>query len=95
MNNTNYPADTVLTDCITALICPLGEFYPNKDYGSRIRRSLAEPDKEKLLCYARQALSRMDGVFVKTAAWDGTNIIFTLMINDEERQASIPIEQNI
>lgn len=91
MNNTNPLINSVLTDCITALVCPAGEFYPNKNYGSQIKRNSGRLDEEKLLCYARQALSNMDGVYVKSASIDNSNAVFKIAVNNEERQVSISI----
>lgn len=82
----------VLTDCVTAFICPRGEFYPDKDYGSRIIKNVVTADIQTLLCYARQAVSEMDGVFVKSAVKEKDNILFNILINHEEGQVSIPVE---
>lgn len=92
MNDVHKPSDTVLADCITALICPIGEFYPNKNYGSRIKYIMQNTNEKEMLCYARQALNSMDGVYVKNAKIQDKSILFSIMINDEERQAIIAIE---
>lgn len=92
MSNFNFVSDRVLSDCITALACPAGEFYPDKDYGSRIKYGMQNPDEKRLLCYARQALSSMDGIYVKNAGIKDGKILFSIMINNEERQAVITIE---
>lgn len=49
-------------------------------------------NEKELLCYARQALNSMDGVYVKNAKIQDKSILLSIMINDEERQAVIAIE---
>lgn len=95
MNKPESIINAVLTDCTAALICPRGEFYPDKDYGSRIRREIQELDIKNLLSYSRQALSDMDGVFVISAEKDDEKIVFNISINDDERQVFVPVEQNL
>lgn len=95
MNNTDSIINSILTDCAAALVCPRGEFYPDKDYGSRIRKEMQELDLQTLLSYSRQALSNMDGVFVKSAEKGDEKIIFNISINDDERQVFVPVEQNL
>lgn len=91
MDEANPIITSVLNDCITAFVCPVGEFYPNKDYGSQIKRHISSIDKEHLLSYARQAIRNMDGVYVKTVSSDNAGVRFTVMINEEERQVHIPL----
>lgn len=83
---------TVLQCCESALRCPAGAFYPNKDFGGRIASVL---DKNAALAAARQALCDMDGVFVKSAEIQGESAVLTLMINDEAKEVKIDIEKNI
>lgn len=85
----------ILEDCVTALVCPRGEFYPNKDFGSHIKRGKGIIDAEKLLAFARQALSEFDGVYVKGAVINDNSADFIVMINDEEGRVSIHFEQNL
>lgn len=92
MSDKNPIIRRVLTDCVTAFICPRGEFYPDKDYGSQIMKNIVTADIQTLLCYARQAVSEMDGVFVKSAVKEKDNILFNVLINHEEGQVSIPVE---
>lgn len=73
-----------------------GSFYPNKDFGSLIRKEqLGEPKEEYALAYARQALDCLDGVFVKSALVTESKITFNIDINDVERQVSIELENNL
>jgi hypothetical protein len=95
VNSENPLITSALTDCFTAFVCPLGEFYPNKDYGSKIKQSIGKIDSQTLLCYARQAVSDMDGVYVKSVELSSLGADFTVMINDEERTVNIPIEQDL
>lgn len=81
--------NSILENCVTALVCPRGEFYPNKDFGSQIKRAKGTMDAEKLLACARQALSEFDGVYVKSAVPNENGADFTVMINEEERQVCI------
>lgn len=83
---------SALKDCITALVCPAGEFYPDKDYGSLIKNSIDNIDNGRLLCYARQALGSFDGVYVKNAVIENKKAVFTFMINDEERMVTLEFE---
>ncbi len=78
--------ESILTDCLSAFTCPLGTFYPNMMYGSRIRECTDEFDEKKLLCCARQAVSDMDGVFVRRVKRNGVKLVIAVMINDIERK---------
>lgn len=87
----NDYVNLILENCLTALVCPRGAFYPNKDFGSQIKSNKAIMDAEKLLVFARQALSEFDGVYVKRAVMNENSADFTVMINDEEGQVSISL----
>lgn len=81
--------NAVLKDCVTALGCPRGEFYPDKDFGSHIKRVKSTADSGELLAFARQALAEFDGVYVKSAVPNENGADFAVMINDEERRVRI------
>lgn len=81
--------NTILEDCVTALICPRSEFYPDKNFGSHIKPAKNVLDGEKLLAFARQALREFDGVYVKSAVMKNDRAEFLLLINDNEREVSI------
>lgn len=83
---------TVLESCIMAIVCPLGRFYPNKNYGNLLRSG---KDRGALIASARNAVSRLDGVYIKNARIDSGRIIFDVLINDEARSVSINLEQNV
>lgn len=74
------------------LLTPIGKFYPNKNFGSKIKSSLLPPVNEYAAAYAREALDRIDGVFVKSAQYKKPILTVNLIINDEERQVSIDLE---
>ncbi len=82
--------ESILCDCVTELNCPLGAFYPDKNYGSKIKNSIML-NNEKLLAYARQAVAMIDGVYIKSVETNTKNALFEIMINDEKRQVCIEI----
>lgn len=91
MTNKTICTDEILKNCIVAMKCPRGRFYPNKNFGSYI---LDEADKhfsDELLAYARQAVSEIDGVYVKSVDISGEKAVFTLIINDTQRQVNIAL----
>lgn len=77
-------------DVEAALYTIRGRFYPDKNYGSQIRLAANMPREFYALCYARQALYNMNGVFVKSVHVSDDKYDFTILINDEERQVQIP-----
>ena len=85
-------ADTVAENCIMALICPLGKFYPNKNFGNSITYG---NDRGRLLASARQAVRGIDGVYIKSAKISDDVIEFTLLISDRVRSVKINLEQNL
>lgn len=76
-------------DIETALYTVRGSFYPDKNYGSRIRSVIDMPKEFYALCYARQALYNMNGVFVKSVVFNNGKYDFTILVGDEERQVQI------
>ena len=77
----------LLEDAVRCFAVKRGEFYADKNFGSRIRqsRSMAEA-----LAYARQSVAGLDGVFVKSAkAVSDSAITFDVLINTEERQVTV------
>ena len=66
--------------CLTAT---RGNFYPDKDFGAKIKYTLAEPE---ILSQARAALERLDGVYVKSVSKTENGIVvYNLVLNDDER----------
>ncbi len=72
-----------------------GKFYPDKDFGSRIREIKREPFEEYAAAYIRQALYGLDGVFVKSVKKNGNEITVSLTINNEDREVVLPFENDI
>lgn len=83
--------NTILENCVTALVCPRSEFYPDKNFGSHIKSEKFLLDSEKFLAFARQALCEFDGVYVKSAIMKSDSVDFLLLINDYEREVSISL----
>lgn len=86
MKNYNFGTDN---DIKAALYTVRGGFYPDKNYGSEIRSVIDMPNEFCALCYARQALYNMNGVFVKSVALSNGKYDFTILVNNEERQVQI------
>ena len=87
--------DDVAQSAKVLLRAKRGEFYPDKNFGSRLSTVEGENANAYALEYARQALYELDGVFVLKAEAQGDTIDFTLLINNEERQVSIDTDGNI
>lgn len=81
--------DTVLNSVKMALMCAKGEFYPNKDYGSRL---MANMTKEELTARARCAVDSIDGVYIKEIKLNNNQLEAIILINDTERSVSISLE---
>ncbi|MGN0527867.1 MAG: hypothetical protein ACI4IE_01945 [Eubacterium sp.] len=87
--------DEIVQSVILILTAHRGKFYPDKNYGSLLSDIICAPQDEYALCYARQALDSIDGVFVKKAQTVQDRYIFDLIINDEERQVEIKRESDL
>lgn len=87
--------DELLQNIKIILTASRGSFYPNKNFGSRIKEICQEPRDKFALMYARQALDTLDGVCVKSAEFCENQYVFTLDINGEERQVTVELENNI
>lgn len=88
--------DELLQKIAMHLTARRGSFYPDKNFGSLLRaKQLEQPKNEYALAYARQTLDEFDGVFVKSAFVKDDAVDFVLIINDDERQVSIKLENNI
>lgn len=85
-------ADDVVNCCRMAIICPRGRFYPDKNYGSSIIKG---SNLGEYLAAARQAVSEIDGVFIKNAEFDGETVNYEIMVNNDERSMKIAFEKNI
>ena len=87
--------DELLQNACILLRARRGEFYPDKNFGSRISTIDKNPMNAYLLDYARQALDLVDGVYVKNAEFSDDGAVFDLIINDKERRLLINSEDNL
>ncbi len=83
--------DVALKEIVMAFNTAKGSFYPDKNYGSRIKDATRLPIEFYVLCYARQALYGMNGVFVKSVSIKNKTYDFNVVVNEEERQVRITI----
>lgn len=86
---------TVFQDIARALRAERGAFYPDKNYGSELRKIKEEPVLLYALCLARSAVYGMDGVYISKAQRADGGLEFTVIINDMKREVFVPIELNI
>ena len=87
--------DELMQNALVLLTAKRDEFYPNKDFGSQIARINMEPKDDYLAAYASQALSSLDGVYVKEAYFEDKIAYITMMLNDKERTVAINLENNL
>lgn len=80
--------DALLQDIAILLKAEREGFYPDKNFGSRIFSSKTK-DEAYAASLARQAVSGMNGVYIKTAKIKDGNFEFTVIINNVERQVLI------
>lgn len=83
--------DVALKEIVMAFNTVRGNFYPDKNYGSHIKNATKLPIEFYVLCYARQALYDMNGVFIKSVSIKNKTYEFTVIVNEEERQVCITI----
>lgn len=81
--------EAALQNVRSALECRRGEFYPDKNFGSKINAEKKAPYEKYALCYARQAVNDIDGVYIKSAEIKDGGAVFTVLINNEERQVAV------
>lgn len=94
LSQTEY-IDELLQNAKILLTASRGCFYPDKNFGSSIKRTVGRLSNQYALLLARQALDTLDGVYVKQAELNGSQLCFALEINDEERQVTLDFESNI
>lgn len=80
--------DGLLQNAFLRLKAKRGRFYPNKNFGSKIYE-LGTGSPLLALALARQAVSDLDGVYIKECISDNGEYIFDLFVNNEERQVRI------
>lgn len=81
----------ILESCLTAIGCPRGEFYPNKNFGSQLKKYSSQITERQALDFARQAVKDIDGVMVKSAEILKNTAVFTILINNEEGQVTVKL----
>ena len=79
----------VFLACRRALETGRGSFYPNKDFGSKLYASPLKCDE--MLSAARQALCGIDGVWVKSVKLEADKAVFTVLINNTEKEVEISL----
>lgn len=80
--------ESVIKDCVTAILCRQGRFYPNKNYGSVI----AENELNSILAGARYAVRDIDGVIIKSGQMIDDGAELKIIVNDEERNVTVKFE---
>ena len=80
--------DALLQDVALNIRAERGRFYPDKNFGSHIFSS-KNMDEDYILVLARQAVSGINGVYIKSAKRNDKNFEFTVIINNLERQVLI------
>lgn len=84
--------EQIIKDCISAISCPKGKFYPDKNYGSRL---IGDDEINRLLSAARLAVSKIDGVYIKNGRIENSTLLLSVLINNEERTVDIKLETNV
>lgn len=81
MNN-NDVIEEALKNAVRCFTVRRGEFYADKNFGSKIR---IEQTEAEILAFARQSVAEVDGVFVKSALKNNDGVTFEVTVNGEER----------
>ena len=91
MSDINEKIADIINLCRSAVFCEKGEFYPDKNFGSRIHE--AKGNERLMLSFIRMALSKLDGVYVKNVTYTKNDNLITVdvLINNEERQVYVVI----
>lgn len=83
--------ETVAESARRAIQTGRGEFYPDPGYGSKISEITSAPEELYALCFARQAVCEMDGVYALCAEKADGGYKLTLSLNGSERQVMISV----
>ena len=91
MSDINEKAADIINLCRSAVYCEKGEFYPDKNFGSRIHE--AKDNERLMLSFIRMALSKLDGVYVKNVTYIKNDNLITVdvLINN----ASVSMDNDI
>ncbi|MBR3148973.1 MAG: hypothetical protein IKF64_02295 [Eubacterium sp.] len=87
--------EELLQNAYVLLKSKRGQFYPNKNFGSKIYAIDSEPADEYLRAYAEQALASLDGVYVKSARFENGTAVIRLVLNNKEGLVRINFENNV
>lgn len=80
--------DELLQEVALNIRAERGRFYPDKNFGSHIC-NFKDADNDYIAGLAAQAVSCMDGVYIKSVKRIDHNLEFTVIINNLERQVLI------
>ena len=88
MSDINEKTTDIINLCRSAVYCEKGEFYPDKNFGSRIHE--AKDNERLMLSFIRMALSKLDGVYVKNVTYIKNDNLITVdvLINNAQASAS-------
>ena len=91
MSDINEKTADIINLCRSAVFCEKGEFYPDKNFGSRIHE--AKDNERLMLSFIRMALSKLDGVYVKNVTYIKNDNLITVdvLINN----ASVSMDNDI
>lgn len=78
----NDTIEETLKNAVRCLTVKRGRFYPDKNFGSKIKIS---QNNAEILAYARQSVDGLDGVFVKSAVKNNNSVTFILTVDGKER----------
>lgn len=78
--------EQIIKDFHSALSCPSGEFYPDKNYGSRLR---GKTDINSLLSAARLAVREISGIYIKSGIKENNKLILSVLINENEERTVV------
>ena len=87
--------DELYQNAVLTLHAERGKFYPDKNFGSRIKATPKTSVAEQFLAFAQQALDATDGVYAIKAEIESDTAVITLLVNDEERKVSLQLENNL
>ena len=95
MSDINEKTTDIINLCRSAVYCEKGEFYPDKNFGSRIHE--AKGNERLMLSFIRMALSKLDGVYVKNVTYTKNDNLITVdvLINNAQASASgVPLAEH-
>lgn len=88
MNN-NDVIEEALKNALRCFTVRRGEFYADKNFGSKIR---IEQTEAEILAYARQSVAELDGVFVKSVEKGDGSVTFLIKINENVKAVTVKFD---